>query len=291
MKYTTSQYASGIDAGAYGEYRKSAATTSRFDGRITVDGSSGFSAESGRYHLYAGWFCPWSHRATIQIALNGLSDVITVSYVDGLRDARGWAFRERTGHDPINGFTLLKDAYDATDPDYDGPVSVPALWDRQTATIVTNEPRAICRDIATEFHQWSRVGIDTYPIELRDQIDELGHTLDTDLTRPIGRALYDPAAAEQVNTALSRLDARLSGPGYLLGDQITDADIQLWVSLVRYDVGANAHRRIGPRLASYPNLWNYARTLYAVPAFRTTTDFAAFQAPLTPRPEWDELTS
>jgi putative glutathione S-transferase len=283
-------YASGIDASVYGEYRRSSAKPGLLDGRVTADGSSGYPAEAGRYHLYAGWFCPWSHRATIQIALNGLSEVITVSYVDGIRDARGWAFRERTGPDPVNGFTLLREAYEATRPDYDGLVSLPALWDRETGRILTNDARAIAHDVTTQFRRWASPAIDTYPVELRERIDEIGQAIDSEITRGFGRALYDSTAAQRVRAALGRFDTHLIGRKYLLGDDITDADIQLWVALVRYDAGVNAQRRIGPPITSYPNLWSYARDLYAVPAFGTTTNFAAFRAPLTPLPDWDKLT-
>ncbi|MGX7677885.1 glutathione S-transferase C-terminal domain-containing protein [Jatrophihabitans sp. DSM 45814] len=281
------KYASGIDAGAYGEHRPNVYKPRVLEGRITADGSSGYRAEPGRYHLYAGWFCPWSHRATIQIALNGLADIITVSYVDGLRDARGWAFRERTGPDPVNGFTLLRDAYDATLPYYDGPVSVPILWDRATNQIVTNDARAIVRDVATEFRAWSRPDVDTYPAALRDRIDELSLSIETAITRGLSYALYDNTKADGVRAALATFDGRLARRRYLLGDDLTAADIQLWVDLVRYDAGVNAHRRVGPRITSYVNLWNYARALYAMPAFRSTTNFAAFKAPLTPLLDWD----
>jgi len=126
---TSIGYATPIDASIHGEYRITAPATPvrRFADRI---GSPEHPAEAGRYHLYAGWFCPWSHRATIQRALNGLADVVSVSYVDGLRDGRGWAFRAGTGPDPINGFTLLRQAYESTEPGYTGPVSIPVLWDR-----------------------------------------------------------------------------------------------------------------------------------------------------------------
>ena len=133
---TSSRYASPVDTETYGAYRINRVPGDerplyRFTGRVTADGSSGFRAEPGRYHIYAGWFCPWAQRTTIERALHGLEDVVSVSYVDDARDGRGWAFREHHGADPVNGFELLRDAYNATEPDFDGHVSVPTLWDRR----------------------------------------------------------------------------------------------------------------------------------------------------------------
>jgi glutathionyl-hydroquinone reductase len=111
-----------------------------FRGRITADGSSGYVAEAGRYHLYISWACPWATRTAIVRELLGLQDVISLSAVDPVRDGRGWAFRAGNGYglDPVNGFALLREAYDATEADYGGHISVPVLWDRQTSRIVSN---------------------------------------------------------------------------------------------------------------------------------------------------------
>lgn len=284
------QYASPIDAGRHGEHRHIAAGRPAVaNGRITADGSSGFRAAPGRYHLYAGWFCPCSHRSTIQIALQGLGDVVSVSYIDGLRDARGWAFRPQTGPDPVNGFTLLRQAYLATRADYVGPVTVPVLWDRETGAIVSSDPDTISRDLAVEFASWSRTPVETYPLALRDPIEELGLVISTSVSRSLSHALYDNVAAQTVRTTLTDFDRRLSLSRFLLGDAITDADIQLWVELVRYDVGVNAQGRVGPALTSYRNLWRYACELSALPAFHSTTDFAAFAAPLTAQLDWPQL--
>jgi putative glutathione S-transferase len=283
------RYAPAIDAGAYGEHRHiSSISPARLDGRITADGSSGYAAEAGRYHLYAGWFCPCSHRSTIQIALHGLQAAVSVSYVDGLRDARGWAFREQTGPDPVNGFTLLREAYDATQSDYAGAVTVPVLWDRQTNTIVSTDPDAVSRDLGEQFGPWATGAVDTYPDALRAQIDELGLVISGALSRNLSYALYDAASAQSARAALAEFDRGLVGHRYLLGEALTEADIQLWVELVRYDVGVNAQGRVGPPLTSYPELWRYARELYRLPAFQTTTDFRAFAAPLTVQLDWNE---
>lgn len=281
-------YASPIDASVHGEYRITTPADGerRITGRI---GSAEHPAEPGRYHLYAGWFCPWSHRATIQLALNGLSAAVSVSYVDGLRDGRGWAFREATGPDPINGFTLLREAYQATDPAYRGAISIPVLWDRQAGRVVSNDPSTIDLDLATAFAPWATPGVDTYPVALRPAIDELDAHLGPVVNQRIGRAVYDPATAKRLLATFRDLDARLAQRRYLLGDTITVADARLWVTLVRYDAGANAHGAIGPKLPAYRHLWRYARELYSHPAFRETTDFDAFTAPFADVPLWKAL--
>lgn len=287
---TSIGYASPIDASVHGEYRSAAPAVAgrRIAGRV---GASEHPAEPGRYHVYAGWFCPWSHRATIQVALNGLTDIVSVSYVDGLRDGRGWAFREGTGPDPVNGFTLLREAYRASYPGYEGAISIPVLWDRRAGCIVSNDPSSIDLDLATAFTRWATPDVDTYPVALRPAIDALNTRIGPTVNQCIGRAVYDPATAKQLLAMFRELNDRLAHRRYLLGADITVADVRLWVTLVRYDAGANAHGAIGPKLPAYRHLWRYARELYSHPAFRDTTDLAAFTAPYADVPDWTGPTS
>ncbi|WP_329500897.1 glutathione S-transferase C-terminal domain-containing protein [Kitasatospora herbaricolor] len=291
----TPRYADAVDTTTHGEYRINRAPGDerplyRFTGRITADGSSGFRAEPGRYHVYAGWFCPWAQRVTIQLALNGLEDVVSVSYVDGARDGRGWAFRETHGPDPVNGFTLLREAYEATEPGFDGHISVPTLWDRQTGRIVSNDFAGIGIDLATEFGEWSN-GADHYPSELRPRIEELDSWLGPAVNRGVGAAAGEGAAAEaaraELSAAFAELDKLLGQQRHLLGERLTEADVRLWVTLARFDVAANAGGAIGPALDAYPNLWAYARDLYQRPAFAGTTDFATFARPGAVLPDWN----
>jgi glutathionyl-hydroquinone reductase len=247
----SSRLASPVDTAAYGEYRivrrpDDPRPLYRFTGHVDDD------PQPGRYHIYAGWFCPWSQRVTIAHALAGLRDVVTVSFVDNARDGRGWAFRERYGPDPVNGFTLLRHAYEATEAGFDGHVSVPALWDRDLARVVSNDFAGIGIDLATKFGKVATAEVETYPEHLRAQIEATDVTIDT------------PAK-------LTALDQRLAGRAYLVGGVLTEADIRLWVHLAR----------LGPRLAEYPNLHRYARDLYRIPAFRDTTDFSTY-----PHPDW-----
>lgn len=288
---TTERYASPVDTAAYGEYRivrrpGDDRPLYRFTGRITADGSSGFPAEAGRYHLYGGWFCPWSQRVTIELALNGLADVVSVSYVDDARDGRGWAFRESHGPDPVNGFTLLREAYDATEPGFDGHVSTPTLWDRVTGRVVSNEFVGIGIDLATAFHAWDN-GADTYPEDRRAEIEELNGWIGPAVNQGVIAAAGSAAARTALLDAFARLDALLGERRYLLGDAVTEADVRLWVSLVRYDAQANATRAVNEGLPEYPNLWAYARDLYQQPAFASTTDFSTFTRPGAALPDWD----
>jgi putative glutathione S-transferase len=253
-----------------------------FRGRITADGSSGFPAEPGRYHLYISWACPWAHRSAIVRSLLGLEEIVTLSAVDPVRDGRGWAFRDGPGHslDPVNGFALLRDAYEATEPGYDGHVSVPVLWDRQTSRIVSNNFPDITIDLETQFGAWSNGRYDLYPRELRPEIDELNEFVYEAVNNGVYRAGFattQQAYHEAVVTlfaALDQLEQRLAGQRYLFGDAITEADVRLWVTLARFDCVYYSHFKTNlRRITDYPNLWGYARDLYAVPAFRNTTNF------------------
>jgi putative glutathione S-transferase len=290
-------YASPVDIKRYGEYRitRQAGDSRplyRFAGRITADGSSGFAAEPGRYHLYSGWFCPWAQRTVIVRALKGLQDVVSLSYVDNRRDGRGWAFRQATGPDLVNGFTLLREAYDATEPGFDGHVSVPTLWDRVTGTVVSNTFGQITLDLATAFEAWALPGVDTYPEPLRPQIDALNERILVAVNHGVSVAAGDgeqaDAARRALRTTLEELDDRLAGSRYLHGETVTESDVRLWVTLVRFDAASNVQGAIGPRrLVDYPQLWPYARDLYQQPAFRDSTDFASFTRPGAEPADWE----
>lgn len=285
--------ASPADVGAYGAYRITRAEgdtrpTYRFVNRVGVDESEAFAARPGVFHIYAGWFCPWAQRTTIVRELAGLQDVVSVSYVDGDRDARGWAFRETNGPDPVNGFALLRDAYEATEPGFDGHISVPTLWSRADNVVVSNNYRLIGIDLATKFGQYAAPGaVDTYPLALRARIDELDSWLGPAVNWGVNAAGSSAAARSALLGAFADLDTRLGSSRYLLGESITEADVRLWVTLVRFDVQANADRSIVSGLDAYPNLWAYARDLYSHPAFAATTRFEAFTSPGAVRPDWE----
>jgi len=286
-------FATPTDVATHGEYTINHTADDprplyRFAGRITTDGSTPFAPEPGRYHLYSGLFCPWAQRSVLVIELAGLGDAVSVSYVDHSRDARGWAFREEQGADPVNGFTLLRDAYEATEPGFDGHVSVPALWDRATGTLVSNSYGLIDIDLATRF---GGDGIELYPHDLRSAIDELDGWIGPDVNQGTRLALGDDPAAREaarvLDDAFARLDDRLAGSRYLLGERLTLADVRLWVTLVRHD--ARAAGSSTSRLAERPALWRYARDLYSLPAFSGTTDFGSFGGTPEVQAEWATL--
>ena len=168
---TAATVASPVDFATFGDYGAKAPPRAdgafvrpvyRFQGRLSADGSTGYPAEAGRYHLYISLACPWAHRSAIVRALLGLEDVVSMSVVDPVRDGRGWAFRDGPGYtpDPVNGFTLLREAYEATEPGYDGHVSVPVLWDKETGRIVSNNFPDLTIDLGTQFGRWASPAFD-----------------------------------------------------------------------------------------------------------------------------------
>jgi glutathionyl-hydroquinone reductase len=253
-----------------------------FRGRITADGSSGYPAEPGRYHLYISWACPWAHRSAIVRELLGLQDVISLSAVDPVRDGRGWAFREGDGYglDPVNGFALLREAYEATEPGYDGHISVPVLWDKHLGQIVSNNFPDITIDLDTQFGAWASREYDLYPEHLRGQIDEINELVYATVNNGVYRSGFagtQDSYHEAVTTlfgTLDQLEQRLARQRYLTGDTLTEADVRLWVTLARFDAVYYSHFKCNlRRVSDYPNLWGYARDLYALPAFGGTTRF------------------
>jgi putative glutathione S-transferase len=214
--------------------------------------------------------------------LLGLEDVISLSAVDPVRDGRGWAFREGDGYslDPVNGFALLRDAYEATEPGYDGHVSVPLLWDRQTGAIVSNNFPDITIDLDTQFGQWADPAYDLYPERLRPEIDEINATVYAHVNNGVYRCGFATSqdsyheAFGQLFATLDDLEQRLAQRRYLTGDTLTEADVRLWVTLARFDAVYYSHFKANARrISDYPNLWGYARELYAIPAFGQTTRF------------------
>jgi putative glutathione S-transferase len=292
MTVTIGNVASPVDFETYGDYAPPpgayvqhgdiATLTYPIDDRITDDGSSEFPAAEGRYHLYYSLYCPWAQRPLIALKLRGLDGVVTSSAVDPVRDGRGWAFRAGRGHgpDPVNGFAFLQQAYLATDPTFAGHISVPALWDRQRDRLVSNHYATMIVDLETQFTEWADPAVELYPAAQRAEIDavnaEIVGSLATATYAAMGATTqerYDQVV-ERVYSALERFEQRLGERRFLVGSAITDADLLLYVQLVRFDtVAVPLGRLTRRRLVDHPNLWAYARDLYQRPAFRDATDF------------------
>ena len=217
-----------------------------------------------RHHLYVALACPWSQRAAIVRAVTGLE--IGISYAHPYRDERGWAFTGGRFTDEINGFEFLQEAYRATDPGYDGRISVPVLWDKEEGRIVSNESA----DIVEFFDEWT--GGALYPETERERIDELNEWIYGELQNGVYRAgfarsqgAYDEAF-RGVFAALERLEETLSDSRYLAGDEITLADWRLLPTLLRFDAVYHTHFRCnGKRLIEYPHLIAYTRDLFHQP--------------------------
>jgi putative glutathione S-transferase len=219
----------------------------------------------GRHHLYVSYACPWAHRTLIVRKLRGLEDVVGVSVVDPYRDERGWAFTGGEYVDAVNGFSYLSEAYDATDPSFEGRWSVPVLWDREEGRIVNNESA----DVIRMLNAWGTAGDDLEPPELRAEIDAVNAVVYDTVNNGVYRAGFATsqaayeAAFQGLFTTLAELDRRLDGRRFLVGDRLTLADIRLFTTLVRFDAVYHTHFKCnGHRLIEYANLWPYARRLY-----------------------------
>lgn len=253
--------------------------TSAFRETVTADGSSGFPAEPGRYHLYVSYACPWASRAIIFRKLKGLEDVISMTVVDPVRDELGWKFFPEDP-DPVNGFEYLSEAYLLTDPDFTDRVTVPVLWDKQQNRAVNNESSEIIRMLNTEFDEWAEnPDLDLYPAELREEIDALNDRIYNSINNGVYRAgfattqgAYEEAFVELFE-ALDEMDDRLAGKRFLTGSQPTEADWRFFVTLIRFDAVYVGHFKCNQRrIADYDNLAGYLRELYQLPGIRDTVE-------------------
>lgn len=254
---------------------------SRFRGRVTADGSSGFPARAGRYHLYVSLACPWAHRTLIVRRLKGLEDAVGVSVVHWLMRGQGWTFDPAPGAtgDRVNGLRYLRELYTLADPGYTGRVTVPVLWDRERRTIVSNESADIVRMLNAEFDAFGDPSVDLYPADLRDEIDRVNERVYAAINNGVYRAGFATTqeayeeAHDELFRALDEMEERLSRSRYLVGDRITEADWRLFTTLVRFDAVYVGHFKCNRRrIADYPNLSGYLRELYQVPGVAGTVD-------------------
>jgi len=254
---------------------------SQFRHWVTADGSSGFPAQAGRYHLYVSLACPWAHRTLILRKLKGLEDVIGLSVVDPHMGDRGWYFSDGPGciPDTVNGFDHAHQLYTRARPDYTGEVTIPVLWDKHTGTIVNNESADIVRMFNSAFDAFGNPDLDFYPEPLRADIDRINEFVYEDVNNGVYRTGFAEnqeayeEAFDQLFSALQTLDRRLGEQRYLVGDRITEADWRLFTTLVRFDAVYHLHFKCNlHRLVDYPDLWAYTRELYQVPGVSDTVN-------------------
>jgi putative glutathione S-transferase len=233
------------------------------------------AAEPGRYHLYVAAACPWCHRTMIARELLGLADAIGISYVDPIRDARGWAFTGGRFVDQVEGMDFLAQAYLRTDPAYRGRVSAPVLWDRETGRIVNNESSEIIRMFETG--SFGQPRMELYPAELAAEIDAINARVYETVNDGVYRcgfartqAAYEAAFGPLFET-LDWLEQLLATRRHLLGDAITEADIRLYPTLARFDAVYHGHFKCNlRRIVDYRNLWDYTREVHQIPGVACT---------------------
>jgi putative glutathione S-transferase len=262
-----------------GEFKRD---TTYLDGRITADGGDGWPVEPGRYRLVVARGCPWANRAMITRRLLGLEDALSMGICGPTHDWRSWTFDLDPGEkDPVLGIHWLREAYEKAVPGYERGVTVPAIVDVPSGQVVTSDFRLIPRDLEFEWAAYHRDGApDLYPAALIDEIEAVSGPTYRDVNNGVYRCgfaasqqAYDEAYAA-LFAQLDRLEDRLASRRYLVGDTITEADVRLWPTLVRFDAVYHGHFKCNRnKLNEMPALWAYARDLFQTPGFGDTIDF------------------
>jgi len=256
-----------------GEFRRQTTTF-----RDRIGPGEAFPAEAGRYHLYICRACPWAHRAAMTRALKGQDDAISLSLVQPERYDDGWEFSE-DHPDPLYGADYLRELYVRADPNYTGRVTVPVLWDTETETIVNNESAEIMRMLDVAGDELATRDVDLYPEGYRDEVDRLIDDIYDPINNGVYRAgfadsqqAYDRAVAALFD-ALDRYDDRLAERRYLAGDRLTEADLAMFATLVRFDHVYHTHFKCNRRaIHEYDNLWGYTKDLYTTPGIERTVN-------------------
>ena len=260
-------------AGKDGSFGRTAAT---FRDRITADGSSGFKAEAGRYHIFLAFGCPWCHRVMIFLKLKKLESVISSSYTHHAPGEGGWRF---TTPDPMFGARFAYDIYAKAVPNFTGRCTVPILWDKKTGKIVNNESSEIIRMLNREFAAFTDDRADYYPAELARAIDTVNervyHNINNGAYRcgfAVKQEPYEQAVRGMFET-FDWIEGLLAHEPYLLGAQQTEADWRLFPTLVRFDCAYYPLFKCNIRhVYEYPAIWRYTKKLYAVPGIADTVD-------------------
>ncbi|HUB14170.1 MAG TPA: glutathione S-transferase family protein [Acetobacteraceae bacterium] len=252
------------------------------NGRPGPSGHDGFAAAPARYHLYVSLACPWAHRTLIMRALKGLEQMVSVSVTHWLMAEQGWTFAQGEGvvPDPLFNSRYIHELYTRADASYTGRASVPVLWDRHTQTIVNNESAEIIRMFNTAFDAVGAKSGDFYPKDQRAEIDAINARVYDTVNNGVYKAgfattqsAYEEAVIPLFDT-LDWLDERLGQSRFLLGDSLTEADIRLFTTLVRFDAVYHGHFKCNARrIVDYRNLWAYTRDIYQVPGVAPTVNF------------------
>jgi putative glutathione S-transferase len=252
------------------------------DGKPGPTGVGGFAAEAGRYHLYVSLACPWAHRTLILRKLKGLESLIDVSVVSWLMLENGWTFDQNLGStgDKLDHFNFMHQRYTADTADYTGRVTVPVLWDKQQNRIVNNESAEIIRMFNGAFDDLTGNDLDFYPAPLRGEIDALNERIYPAVNNGVYRAGFATAqkayeeAFDGLFEELDRLEQLLGANRYLAGEYLTEADIRLFTTLIRFDAVYYGHFKCNlRRIADYPNLSNWLREIYQWPGIAETVNF------------------
>ena len=259
---------------------------------ISNDGSTSYPAVAGRYHLYVSLACPWASRTVIFRKLKGLEQVIGMTVVDPIRDEKGWAFRDPDkkwadtdvippSTDPVNGFHFLSEAYAATDPNFDGRVTVPVIWDKETKKVVNNCEDDICRMFNDAFNAVAQnMDVDLFPKEIEDEHTKLSDFIYENVNNGVYKAGFATRQrpyeipCQKLFEALDQLEARLSKTRYLFDNRIVEADWRLFCTLIRFDVVYHGHFKCNiRRIIDYPNLQGYLMDLHQQPGIAGTVNF------------------
>lgn len=256
--------------------------TNYIETRITRGGEDGYPVEAGRYRLVVARACPWAHRSTIVRRLLGLEDAISIGVCGPTHDVRSWTFDlDEGGVDPVLGIERLQDAYFKRTPNYPRGITVPAVVDVSSGAVVTNNFPQITLDFSTEWTEFHREGApDLYPEALREEMAPVMKRIFTEVNNGVYRCgfagsqeSYD-AAYDRLFTALDWLEERLATQRFLMGDAITEADVRLFTTLVRFDAVYHGHFKCNRnKLIEMPVLWAYARDLFQTPGFGDTVNF------------------
>jgi putative glutathione S-transferase len=261
------------------------------DGRPGPSGEGGFAAEANRYHLYVALICPWASRTLMVRKLKGLEDIISVTILEPQLTDKVWRFGGNTDSiagaepDPLYKSDYLYELYLRAKPDYTGQITVPVLWDKQRETIVNNESSEIIRMLNNGFGDLVDNRLDLYPLHLRDEIDSVNDRLYHRFNNGVYRAGFATTqvayekAVQEVFESLEFIEQRLQDQEYLAGDQLTEADLRAFVTLVRFDVAYYGLFKTNlKQVRDYPSIRAYMQRIYELPGIVETVNIEHIKA-------------